>query len=70
MDRKEKPIHPEMTVLEVVSKYRDTEAVFKKYDREAGVCICCQALFETLEDVSEKYDLNLDQFLHDLISVA
>ena len=59
-----------MTVLDVVSKYRDTEAVFKKYDREAGVCICCQALFDTLVDVSEKYGLNLDQFLHDLISAA
>ena len=31
-------IHAEMTVLDVVSKYRETEAVFKQYDQQAGEC--------------------------------
>lgn len=60
------PIHPEMTVLDVVSRHRQTEAVFKRYDALAGECICCQALFETLRDVAKKYNLDLKEFLADL----
>jgi hypothetical protein len=55
-----------MTVLDVVSRYRRSEAVFKKYDERAGVCICCEALFEPLEDVSAKYGLDLGELLSDL----
>jgi len=62
-------IHPEMTVLDVVSRYRQTEAVFKRYDGLAGECICCQALFESLRDVAEKYHLDLKRLLSDLESV-
>ena len=66
MSYKEKPIHPGMTVLDVISKYRKTEAVFKQYDQQAGECICCQALFESLKDVAAKYDLDLKRLLKDL----
>ena len=59
-------IRPEMTVLDVVSKYRKTEAVFKQYDRLAGECICCQALFEPLGKVAVRYGLNMEKFLADL----
>ena len=60
------PITPEMTVLEVIDRYRETEAVFRNYDEQAGICICCQALFETIGEMAEKYRLNLDQILKDL----
>ena len=59
-------IRPEMTVLDVVSKYRKTEAVFKQYDKQAGVCICCQALFEPLSKVAVRYGLKLEKLLADL----
>jgi len=59
-------IRPEMTVLDIVSCYRQTEEVFKRYDAEAGECICCQALFESLRDVAEKYHLDLKELLADL----
>jgi len=59
-----------MTVLDVVSRYRQTEAVFKAYDRLAGECICCRALFESLKDVSGKYDLDLEGLLADLKAVV
>lgn len=65
---KDRRIAPNMTVLEVMDRYRNTESVFKKYDEQTGVCICCQSLFETLKDVSEKYRLNLEQILSDLES--
>ena len=59
-----------MTVLDVVSRYRQTEAVFKRYDVRAGECICCQALFKSLHDVAEKYHLDLKKLLTDLESVS
>ena len=61
-------IHPGMTVLDVVSRYRETEAVFKQYDARAGECICCQALFDSVQDVAEKYHLDLAELLTDLES--
>ena len=63
-------IGPEMKVLDVVGKYRQTEAVFKKYDEQAGECICCRALFEPLRDVATKYGLNLERFVADLEAAA
>jgi len=63
-------IGPDMTVLEVVSTYRETEAVFQRYDRKAGECICCKALFETLREVAHRYDLDLEGLLANLRSEA
>lgn len=63
---KDRRITPDMTVLEIIDRYRTTESVFKKYDEQAGVCICCQALFETLKDVSEKYGIDLNQLMTEL----
>ena len=61
--KEEKHILPEMIVLDVVSRYKGSEAIFKKYDEQAGVCICCQALFETLRDITEKYGIELERLL-------
>ena len=68
--KKEVQIYPEMTVLDIISKFRKTETVFKKYDKQAGECICCQALFEPLNKVAIKYGLNLEKFLEDLETEA
>ncbi len=57
---------PETSVLDVVSRFRQTERVFKEYDKIAGECICCQALFESLDDVARRYGFDRDQFLFDL----
>ncbi len=63
-------IRPEMTVLEIIHRHRQTETVFKKYDEQAGVCICCNALFKTLEEVAGKYNLGLEGLLLELEAVA
>jgi len=55
-----------MTILDIVSRYRETEAVFKRYDALAGVCLCCQSLFETVNDVARQYGLNIDALMSDL----
>ncbi|MGD8387362.1 MAG: hypothetical protein PVG49_09470 [Desulfobacteraceae bacterium] len=62
----EGPITPQMTVLDVVGRFRQTEAVFRKYDEKAGVCICCQALFDPLEQVARDYALDLNRLVQDL----
>jgi hypothetical protein len=58
-----------MTVLDIVSRYRQTETVFNRYDAKAGVCICCEALFDTLQEIAEKYRLDLKGLMEDLESV-
>ncbi len=63
-------ISPDMTVLDLVSRYEATQKVFKVYDVKAGECICCQSLFDTLETVAEKYGLNLEKLLTDLAVAA
>lgn len=64
--RIDRPIKPEMTVLEVLKSYRHTEAVFRRYDDKAGECICCNALFESLEHMAAHYNINLDDLLTEL----
>jgi hypothetical protein len=59
-----------MTILGVVSRYRQTEAVFREYDKKAGACLCCQALFEPIKEVAKKYGLDFDQLMADLEMTA
>lgn len=63
-------IEPGMTVLDIVSKYSATQEVFKRWDDRAGECICCNALFEPLETVAEKYNLDLSALVQDLKKAA
>ena len=62
-------IDPQMTILEIVSRHRNTEAIFKQWDHRAGECICCQALFDTVQQVAERYGLRLDRLMADLEAV-
>ena len=59
-------IHPDMTLLDVIARFRQTETVFRQYDEKAGVCLCCEALFEPLGETAEKYGLDLHQLVSDL----
>jgi len=61
-------ISAEMTVLDIVSEYPATEAVFRSYDERVGECICCQRLFETVDQVAGKYKLDLSELLDELNS--
>jgi hypothetical protein len=59
-------IHPDMTILDIVSTHQNTIAAFNSFDEQAGECICCTSLFMTIRDVAKKYDFNLPQFLSTL----
>ena len=68
ISNKKQPITPDMTILDIVSRFRQTEAVFKQFDQKAGECLCCNALFDPLKDVADKYDLNLKELTAELIA--
>ena len=64
------PITPDMTILDIVSKFRQTEAVFRQFDQKAGECLCCNALFDPLEDVADRYGLDLRELMAKLIAAV
>ena len=63
-------ISAHMSVLDIISEYPEAEAIFRSYDEQVGGCICCQMLFETVQDIVEKYQLNLPELLDKLNSVV
>ena len=63
-------ITPDMLVLEILSACRQTEEVFRKYEGEAGGCLLCHSLFDSLAEAAAKYKLPLRQLLADLNAVA
>ncbi len=69
-NNKKSLIYPHMTVLDIVSTYRNTEKIFKQWDEIAGECICCNALFESLKDITQKYKLDLTQIMAELEGAA
>ena len=69
-DSAEDRIRPDMTVLDVILTCPETEAVFKSYDEQAGECICCAALFDSVRDMTERYGLDSDELMVRLKSAA
>lgn len=65
-NRKDADLNPDMTVLDVISNWRGTEAVFNGYDEIAGECVCCNALFDTVRQMSRRYELDLDDVISEL----
>ena len=63
-------ITPDMTLLDTVHRHPATEPVFRTRDEQAGECLLCKALFETIEDAAKHYDLDLDELLADLERAA
>ena len=66
MNDKKAKISPDMTILDIVSTDSKAVDILKSYDEQAGECICCTSLFETLDKVAEKYGIDLDDLLNDL----
>lgn len=59
-------ITQKMILLDIVEKYPKTEDVFHQYDAVLGECLLCNNLFDSIENVIEKYKLNLDELLNKL----
>lgn len=59
-------ITEDMTVLDIVSLYPETESIFKSYDSLAGECICCRMLFASLRETADTYNLDLNRLIAEL----
>lgn len=59
-------ITPSMSILDVIVQCGKTEGVFHDYGEKIGVCLCCEALFDSLDHVAKTYRLDLDALLSDL----
>lgn len=68
--RRKDKILADMTVLDIIDEYPETESIFRSYDEQVGECICCQRLFHTVQQVAESYKLDLVDFLKKLNSAV
>ncbi len=59
----EMPITSDTILLDIMSRWPATESVFRRYDEQAGVCICCTCLFDTVSHVASIFSLDLKAFL-------
>ncbi|OPY90443.1 MAG: hypothetical protein A4E73_02500 [Syntrophaceae bacterium PtaU1.Bin231] len=62
-------ITPETVILDIISRHRETEAVFKKLEEETGTCVCCQALFLPLGEAAARFGFDLDRALDDILGL-
>ena len=60
----------DMTLLDVVQISRATEDVFRARDEQAGECLLCNALFDTVAATAERYGLDLEELLVELEQAA
>lgn len=57
------------SMLELLELHPETEAVFEQYTRRIGICICCEALFCTIGEVANRYEIESDELISRLESV-
>lgn len=53
-------------ILDIVSDYPQAEEIFKPYDDIVGKCVMCNHLFETVEEFSDMYGLDMEDLLKKL----
>jgi hypothetical protein len=63
-------ITPDMTLLDVVQLSPATEKVFRSHDAQAGECLLCNALFDTVAATAQRYGFDLEILLKDLEQAA
>ena len=59
-------ITPEMTIIDIISQYRQTEAIFKRLEEETEACVCCHGLFLPLREAAKRFGFDLYTVLADL----
>ena len=53
----------DMKILDIVADYPTTEHIFRSFDEIAGKCTMCHNLFDTLEEFSLIYNIDLDDLM-------
>lgn len=53
-------------VLDLVAEHPATQDVFRAYDAQAGCCLLCQGLFETISGLAARFGLDRAALVSDL----
>ena len=61
-------IDKNMMILDWVDKYPEVEDIIREYDERVGVCILCKCLFDSIEEIENNYNVNLDDMFDRLKS--
>ncbi len=56
-------ITKDMTVLDIIAECPETEDVFRSFDEIAGQCTMCHNLFETMEEFTDIYNIDLNSLI-------
>jgi|GEM_PF-959785 len=59
-------ITPEMTILDIINRHRETERIFKRLEAELGVCVCCEALFLPLGEAADRFGFDLGSVMTEI----
>ncbi len=62
-------ITPETVIVDIISRYRETEKIFKQLEEKTGVCICCKALFVPIGEAAERFGFNITSVIADICAV-
>ena len=62
-------IDKKMTILDLVDKYPQTEDIIREYDERVGACILCKCLFDSIEEIENTYNVNLQDMFERLKTV-
>jgi len=63
MEESHLPITAATPILDIISRYRQTEGIFKNLEGETGRCICCEGLFLSLGEAAEQFGFDLNSTL-------
>lgn len=66
----EPSVTAEMSLLDILSSFPQTEPIIRAYDEQAGECLCCTMIFASLAEIAEKYLLDLDRLVRELNAAA
>jgi hypothetical protein len=61
-------IAPETLMIDIISHYRQTEAIFKHLEEKTGTCVLCEGLFLSLKDAARQFGFDLGDVLGNLRS--
>ncbi len=56
-------------ILDIISRHRQTEGIFKSLEAETGRCICCEGLFLSLGEASARFGFDLNSVLMNINGV-
>lgn len=60
------PITREMTLLDLISDYPEKEEFFREIQEKTGVCILCNYLFSSLEEIGSIFQIPIEKWIREI----